>query len=76
MATNIEVTKSPNESNSSLVRRFTRRVQGSSILQVAKGRRYSRRKDSNFKARKNALRRIKRHKEVERLKKLGKIPSQ
>ncbi|PIP73916.1 MAG: hypothetical protein COW88_00410 [Candidatus Lloydbacteria bacterium CG22_combo_CG10-13_8_21_14_all_47_15] len=73
MAVSVEVTKSPNESTSSLVRRFTRRMQGSSILQTAKKRRYSQRKSSDFKKRKNALRRISRQKEVERLKKLGKL---
>lgn len=71
--TNIEVKKSGNESNMTLIRRFSRRVQEAGIIQSVKGRRYSEREESKLDRKTSALKRIKRHKEIERLKKLGKI---
>ncbi|OGI92455.1 hypothetical protein A2933_02255 [Candidatus Nomurabacteria bacterium RIFCSPLOWO2_01_FULL_46_18] len=69
----IEVRKNPNEASSSILRRFSRKIQESGIIQGVKGNRYSERKESKLKIKKNALRRLARRKEIERLRKLGKI---
>ncbi|MBI5005029.1 MAG: 30S ribosomal protein S21 [Candidatus Lloydbacteria bacterium] len=70
---NVEVEKNPNESAASLIRRFTKRVQGTNILVKVRGERYASRPQSKFRRKASALRRIARRAEVERLKKLGKI---
>lgn len=69
----IEVRKNPNENNASILRRFSRRVQESGIIQKVKNNRYNERVESKFKVKKNALRRIARRGEIEKLRKLGKI---
>ena len=68
----IEVKKASNESNMTLVRRFSRRVQEAGIVRTVKGQRYSERAPSKLDRKTSALNRLKRGKEVERLKKLGK----
>ncbi len=70
---NIEVKKNPNENNLSLLRRFSRRVQESSILPTVKGKRYATRKTSSLAQKNMALRKLGRRKEIEHLKKLGKM---
>lgn len=69
----IEVRKNPNENNSSVLRRFSRRIQESGIIRKAKSARYNLRKESKLKAKKSALKRLSRRKEIEKLKKLGKM---
>ena len=69
----IEVRKNPNENNASVLRRFSRRIQESSIIQKVKGNRYNERKESKLKVKKGALKRIGRRREIEKLRKLGKI---
>ncbi len=69
----IEIKKNPNENNASVLRRFSRKVQESSIIQKVKGGRYNERKESKVKVKKSTLKRLARRKEVEKLKKLGKI---
>jgi ribosomal protein S21 len=69
----IEVKKNPNENNASVLRRFSRRVQESGIIRKVKGTRYNERQESKLKIKKSALKKMKRRKEVERLKKLGKM---
>jgi len=69
----IEIKKNPNENNASVLRRFSRRIQESSIIQKVKGSRYNERKESKLKIKKSAIRRITRRKEIEKLRKLGKI---
>lgn len=69
----IEVRKNPNENNSSVLRRFSRRVQESGIIRKVKGTRYSVRKESKLKVKKSALKRMGRRKEIEKLRKLGKM---
>jgi len=69
----IEVKKNPNENNASIVRRFSRRIQESSIIRKVKNSRYNKRKESKLTIKKSALKRLKKKKEIERLKKLGKI---
>jgi ribosomal protein S21 len=69
----IEVRKNPNENNASVLRRFSRRIQESNIIQKVKGSRYNERKESKLKVKKSALKRIVKRQEREKLRKLGKI---
>ncbi|KKQ27766.1 MAG: hypothetical protein US45_C0002G0009 [Candidatus Nomurabacteria bacterium GW2011_GWA1_37_20] len=69
----IEVRKNPNENNSSILRRFSRRIQESGIIRKVKSARYNIRKESKLKVKKSALKRMARRKEIEKLKKLGKM---
>ncbi len=69
----IEVRKNPNENNSSILRRFSRRIQESGIIRKVKGARYNLREESKLKVKKSALKRMARRKEIEHLKKLGKM---
>ncbi len=74
MITVIEVKKNTNESNMNLVRRFTRKVQESGIIQKVKSKRYNERAESKVKTKLAALKRINRKKTQEKLQKLGKAP--
>ena len=69
----IEVKKNPNENNSSVLRRFSRRIQESGIIRKVKGSRYNLRKESKLKVKKSALKRMSRRKEIEKLRKWGKM---
>ena len=70
---NVEVSKNENESNASLVRRFSKRLQGAGTLKHVKAHRYIERPQSKFKKKARALKRITKQKETEKLKKLGRI---
>ena len=72
MITVIEVKKNANESNMNLVRRFTRKVQESGIIQKVKSKRYSERPLSKIKTKVATLKRLARKKNQEKLFKLGK----
>ena len=69
----IEVRKNPNENNSSILRRFSRRIQESGIIRRVKSARYNVRKESKLKVKNSALKRMARRQEIEQLKKLGKM---
>ncbi len=69
----IEIKKNPNENNASVLRRFSRKIQEAGIIQKVKGSRYNERKESKLKVKKSTLRRLVRRKEIEKLRKLGKI---
>ncbi len=69
----IEVKKNANENNTSLLRRFTRRIQESSIIQKVKSQRYNERPPSKLSAKNSALKRMTKRKEIEKLRKLGKM---
>ena len=69
----ISVEKKPNESTSSVVRRFTKKVQAAGIIKVAKNLRFRQRPQSEYVKKQSALKRIQKQKERERLYKLGKI---
>ncbi len=71
--THIEVKKNNNENGVSLLRRFTRRMQESGILMKVKSKRYSERSLSKLKLKTVALKRINRRKDMEKLRKLGKL---
>ncbi len=69
----IQVLKNPNENNASVLRRFSRRIVESGIIQKVKGSRYNERKESKFKIKKGTLKRIERRGQIEKLRKLGKM---
>ena len=73
MSVNIEVTKSSNENNGSILRRFTRRVQGSGVLPRVRSLRYSDRIKSHFKIKAKTLEVLKKKAEISKLIKLGKM---
>ncbi|OGI65889.1 hypothetical protein A3A95_00710 [Candidatus Nomurabacteria bacterium RIFCSPLOWO2_01_FULL_39_18] len=69
----IEVRKNPNENNTSILRRFSRKIQESGIIRKVKRARYNIRKESKLKQKKSALKRMTRRREIEHLRKLGKM---
>ncbi len=69
----IAVKKNPNENNSSILRRFTRKMQESGIVRKVKKDRYNVREESKLKKKRSAIKRMGRRKEIEKLKKLGKM---
>ena len=69
----VEIRKNPNENNVSVLRRFSRRIQETSMIQRIKGSRYNERKESKLKVKKSALKRMAKRRDIERLRKLGKI---
>lgn len=73
MAVNVEVTKNESESPINLIRRFSKRVQGSGLIQKLRGRRYFERQKSREVRRKHALKILQRREKVAELIKLGKM---
>lgn len=73
MATNAEVVKSGNENNVNLIRRFTKRVQGSGVLPRVRSIRYSSRKLSEYVKKKKTLKLLKKREEYAELIKMGKV---
>jgi ribosomal protein S21 len=73
MATNAEVTQNDGENTISLIRRFSKRVQGTGLIQGTRRRRYYSRAKSTSVRRKQTLKVIKRREEVQELIKLGKM---
>ena len=73
---NVEVKKNPNENTTSLIRRFTKRVQGSGVLPRVRSVAYRERPLSRLKRKMKTLKSIGRRKEIEKLKKLGKLPEE
>jgi ribosomal protein S21 len=71
---NVQVEKTGNESNSALIRRFSKRVQGSGVLPRVRSIRYNLRSESKVTKKKRALKSLARKTEYERLAKLGKAP--
>lgn len=69
----VEVKKNNNENNVSLLRRFSRKIMDTRIIQTVKGNRYNNRPTSKLATKNNALRKLKRKAEYEKLKKLGKV---
>jgi len=71
----IEVKKeNSSESNLSIIKRFGRRVQSSGMIRRLKSTRYASRPKSDFKRKRETLKRITRRAEIEHLRKLGKLP--
>jgi len=73
MATNVEVHKNDGESTLSLIRRFSKRVQGASVIPRVRSGRYHMRIKSRAVARKQALKRISRREQIQELIKMGKM---
>ncbi len=69
----IQVKKKDRETPESLIRRFTRRVQQSGVLQKARKNRFRLEEKSKPKRRNEALYKVKIRKEINKLKKLGKF---
>ena len=76
MNVNIQVDKNGNENTMGLLRRFTKRVRGSGILQRVRGIRYYQRQPSSFISKKKALKRIIKREKYDELLKLGKVTEQ
>jgi hypothetical protein len=71
---NVNIEKNGTESNMSLLKKFTRKVQGSGVLPKVRSLRYSLRKQSKTSIKRVALLKLGRKAEVEELMKLGKMP--
>lgn len=70
---NIEVEKNASENNVSLLRRFTKKVQGSGILPRVRSIRYATRTLSHYKTKKSTLTSLSRKAKIEELIKMGKM---
>lgn len=73
MAINIEITKNSNESNASMLRRFTKKVQGSGVLPRVRSIRYASRTLSHYKTKVQRLSSISKKSEIEELIRMGKM---
>ena len=73
MAVNVEVTKGGSENTASLMRRFTKRMQGSGVLPRVRSLRFYARPQSKFISKKKRLKKIARKATYEELIKLGKM---
>ncbi len=74
MATNVEVTRNAGENAISIIRRFSRKVQGSGVIPRKRSLRYATRTQSPYKVKMKTLKGIKRRAELAELIKLGKAP--
>jgi ribosomal protein S21 len=70
---NAEVTKNAGENALSLIRKFTRRVQGTGLVKTVRAGRYHERSQSKAVQKKKAIKRIKRRVEYNQLVKEGKV---
>lgn len=70
---NAEVQKSGSETALSVIRKFSRRVQGTGLIQTVRKRRYYARNASHAVSKKQALKRIKRRETFHEMVKEGKI---
>lgn len=71
MATNVDIKKTKNDNNLGLLRKFSRKVKISGVLQKKRSLRYFDRNDSDFKKKENALNKIEKRKEYEHKEKMG-----
>ncbi|MDP3982149.1 MAG: hypothetical protein Q8P70_01205 [bacterium] len=69
----IQVERDERESNQSVIRRFTRAVRASGVVQEAKKKRFRLRPKSNQMQKRSALRKLEKRAEYEKQDKLGKI---
>ena len=67
----LQVARREGESPTSLLYRFTKKIQHSGVLKEARGRRFRKRVENKNKRRSSALHREHKRKEIGRLKKLG-----
>lgn len=73
MAKNVEVSKKKNETNISLLKRFSRKVQESGVVRKSKSIRYAERPKSDFVKKKHKLKALTKTAEIEKKIKMGKI---
>jgi len=73
MTTNVEVTKNNQESTANLIRRFTKRMQGSGVMMRLRKNRYYTRQKSSGVHRAKKLVKLENKEQYEKLLKLGKI---
>ncbi len=71
---NVEVTRNGSENGLGVLRRFTKKVQGSGVLPRVRSLRYNQRVLSSYKTKMKTLKSIKRRAEVQELIKMGKMP--
>ena len=71
---NVEVTKNNNENALGILRRFTKRVQGSGVLPRVRSIRYEVRTLSAYKTKMKTLTSLKKRANIQELIKLGKMP--
>ncbi len=71
---NVEVERGNNENSVSVIKRFTRRVQGSGVLMRVRKIRFTERKRSEYVTKKHALKKIVRQQKTAELIKMGKLP--
>lgn len=71
MATNVDIKKTKNDNNLGLLRKFSRKVKISGVLQKKRSLRYFERNDSDFKKKANALNKIEKRGEYEYKEKMG-----
>lgn len=69
----IEVSKNSTESTASLLRRFSKKIQGAGLVRQVRGSRFSLRTKSALKKKQDALKKLARRAHYEQLYKLGKI---
>jgi len=69
----LKVKRQPRESSQGLLRRFTLKLKKSGILLEAKKKKYYQRPKGKNLRKKSALRRERKRKEIEKLKKMGKL---
>lgn len=69
----IEVKKNEKETTLNLIRRFTKKVQNSGILKIARQSQFKKRQESDLLKKKRAIKSTRRKKRMEYLWKLGKI---
>jgi len=73
MAINAEVQKSGSENALSVIRKFSRRVQGTGLVKTVRGQRYHARDTSKTVQKKRALKLIKRREDFKQMIKEGKV---
>ncbi len=70
---NVEVEKGANESATSVLKRFTRKVQGAGVLSRVRSLRYAERSPSKYVKKKKALKNLVKRQNTAELIKMGKI---
>jgi ribosomal protein S21 len=71
---NVQVDGSESESNSNILRRFSRRVRNSGVVDKARSQKERERPLSETQKKQEKLRRLRRLEEVDKMIKLGKMP--
>lgn len=71
---NVEISRNPGENAISVIRRFSRKVQGAGIIPRVRSLRSSTRKQSHYKVKQRTLKQIARRAAMAELIKLGKAP--